>query len=338
MDQAKQSQQQSKQSLQQGKPKSAVKPQEQSLKQMQEMQQQMEGMQSEMEMEMNMENLESMRQIVHGLIKLSYDQEKLMKDYNAIAQNDPKYIQLSQNQLKVKDDAKILEDSLLALANRDPFMGTAITREIAELDAHVDKSVDYIKDRRRGNASSEMQFSMTTMNNLALMLDDHLDAMMEMMANSMSMPGKGKGKGKGQGKGQGNQPSLGQMQQQLNQRMEQLRNGPRQGRQFSEELARMAAEQERIRRAYQELLENLRREGSQLPGGNDIQQKMEETETDLVNKRITQETILRQKDILVKLLDAENSMREQSLDEKRKGETAKDYENEVPRVFEEYLK
>jgi hypothetical protein len=127
------------------------------------------------------------------------------------------------------------------------------------------------------------------------------------------------------------------MQQQLNQDMQRLRNGPGQGRQFSEELARMAAEQERIRRAYQELLENLRREGAQIPG-NDIQQKMEETETDLVNKRITQETILRQKDILVKLLDAENSMREQSLDEKRKGETAKDYENEVPRIFEEYLK
>jgi hypothetical protein len=335
MEQTKQSQQQSKQSLQQGKPKSATKPQEQSLKQMKEMQQQMEGMQSEMEMEMNMENLESMRQIVHGLIKLSYDQEGLMKDYNTIAQNDPKYIQVSQNQLKVKDDAKILEDSLLSLASRDPFMGTTITREIAELDAHVDKSVDYIKDRRRGNAASEMQFSMTTMNNLALMLDDHLDAMMEMMANSMPQSGKGKGKKKGQG--QGNRPSLGQMQQQLNQDMQRLKNGQGQGRQFSEELARMAAEQERIRRAYQELLENLRREGSQLPG-NDIQQKMEETETDLVNKRITQETILRQKDILVKLLDAENSMREQSLDEKRKGETAKDHENDVPRIFEEYLK
>jgi len=340
MDQAKQSQQQSKQSLQQGKPKSAVKPQEQSLKQMQEMQQQMEGMQSEMEMEMNMENLESMRQIVHGLIKLSYDEESLMKDYGSVAQNDPKYIQLSQGQLKIKDDAKILEDSLLALANRDPFMGTAITREIAELDAHVDKSVDFIKDRRRGNAASEMQFSMTTMNNLALMLDDHLDAMMEMMANAMPQSGKGKGKqkGKGQGQGQGQGQSLGQMQQQLNQRMEQLRNGPRQGRQFSEELARMAAEQERIRRAYQELLENLRREGTQVPGGNELQQKMEETETDLVNKRITQETILRQKEIQVKLLEAENSLREQSLDEKRKGETAKDYENQIPRIFEEYLK
>jgi len=336
MEQTKQSQQQSKKSLQQGKPKNATKPQEQSLKQMKEMQEQMEGMQSEMEMEMNMENLEALRQIVHGLIKLSYDQEGLMKNYNSIAQNDPKYIQLSQNQLKVKDDAKILEDSLLALASRDPFMGTAITREIADLDAHVDKSIDFIKDRRRGNAASEMQFSMTTMNNLALMLDDHLDAMMEMMANAM--PQSGKGKGKQKGKGQGNRPSLGQMQQQLNQDMQRLRNGPGQGRQFSEELARMAAEQERIRRAYQELLENLRREGTQLPGGNEIQQKMEETETDLVNKRITQETILRQKDILVKLLDAENSMREQSLDEKRKGETAKDYENEVPRVFEEYLK
>ncbi|MFN7235131.1 MAG: hypothetical protein ACK5U1_11780, partial [Cyclobacteriaceae bacterium] len=37
-------------------------------------------------------------------------------------------------------------------------------------------------------------------------------------------------------------------------------------------------------------------------------------------------------------LEAEKSMREQNQDEERKGETAKDYEKQLPRSFEEYLR
>jgi len=328
MNDVKDSQQQSKESLEQGQPKKSMEQQKKSLEKMKEMKQQLEGMQNSMQMEINMENLESLRQILHGLIKLSYDQESLMKSFNQIQQTDPKYVQLSQQQLKIKDDSKVLEDSLLALAKRDPFMGSIVTREVGELNDHVDKAVDNIKERRKGNASSEMQLSMTSINNLALMLNDHFDMMMDMMANAM--PSKGKGKSKGQ-------QSLGELQQQLNDQIQELKNSGKSGRQLSEELARMAAEQERIRRALQEMQEKLQQQGGKVPGG-DIPGKMEQTEMDLVNKQLTEQTIRRQKDILTRLLETEKSMREQNMDEERKGETAKDYQKEFPRAFEEYLR
>jgi hypothetical protein len=252
-----------------------------------------------------------------------------MRDFNQIQQTDPKYIQLSQNQLKLKDDSKVLEDSLQALAKRDAFMGSIVTKEIGELNDHLDKSVFNIKERRKGNASTEMQFSMTSINNLALMLNDHFDMMMNMMSNAMPSPGKGK---------KGNQPSLSKLQQQLNQQMEQIKNGGgKNGRQLSEEFAKMAAEQERIRRALQEMQEKLMKEGGKMPGG-DLPGKMEQTEMDLVNKQITEQTMRRQKDIMTRLLEAEKSLREQKTDEERKGETAKDYNKEIPRAFEEYLR
>jgi len=329
LDKVKDSQQQSKESLKQGNPKKSVGPQKKSISQMKQMQQQLEEAQSSMEMDIDMENLEALRQIIHGLIKLSFDQEALMKDFGQVQQTDPRYIQLSQNQLKIKDDAKVLEDSLLSLAKRDAFMGSIITKEVGELNGHLDKVADHIKERRKSNAGTEMQLSMTSINNLAVMLDDHYDMMMEMMANAM--PAKGKKKGKQQ------QPSLGQLQQQLNQKIEQLKNGGKSGRQYSEELAKMAAEQERIRRALQELQEKLKNEGGKTLG-NDLPGKMEQTEMDLVNKQITEQTIRRQKEIEVRLLEAEKSMREQDLDQERKGETAKDYDKEIPRAFEEYLR
>ena len=328
----KEGQQQSKESLQQGKPQKAAQQQQKTVKQMKQMQQKMEGMQNSMQMEIDAQNLESLRQIVHGLIKLSFDQEGLMKEFNPIQQTDPRYVQLGQNQLKILDDSKILEDSLLALAKRDPFLSSVVTKEVGELNGHIEKAVENVRERRKGNASTEMQLSMTSINNLALMLKDHLDMMMQMMANAMPSPGKGKGKGKMK-----SQMNLGQMQQQLNQQMEDLRNSGKSGRALSEELARMAAEQERIRRALQEMQEKLKQEGGKMPGG-DLPGKMEQTEMDLVNKQITEQTIRRQRDILTRLLEAEKSMREQDMDDERKGEAAKEYEKEIPRAFEEYLR
>jgi hypothetical protein len=174
-----------------------------------------------------------------------------------------------------------------------------------------------------------MQLSMTSINNLALMLNDHFDMMMQMMQNAMpSMSKNKKQKGK---------KSLSDMQMKLNQQMEEIRKSGKSGRQLSEELAKMAAEQERIRRALQEMQEKMKQEGGQ-PFGNDIPSKMEQTELDLVNKQITEQTIRRQKEIMTRLLESEKSMREQDLDQERKGETAKDYQKEIPKAFEEYLR
>jgi hypothetical protein len=65
---------------------------------------------------------------------------------------------------------------------------------------------------------------------------------------------------------------------------------------------------------------------------------MEQTEMDLVNKQLTDQLIRRQQDILTRMLETEKSMREQDMDEERKGETAKDYDKEIPKAFEEYLR
>jgi hypothetical protein len=282
-----------------------------------------------MSMEMDMENIESLRQILHGLVKLSFDQEGLIKEFNELQQSDPRFNTLAQLQLKLKDDAKVLEDSLLALGKRDPMMGSFITKEIGELNNHLDNVIESNRERRRPQAASEMQMTMTSINNLALMLDDHFDMMMQMMQNAKM--GKSKGKPKKSG-----QKSLGEMQQQLNQKIQELKNSGKSGRELSEELAEMAAEQERIRRSLQEMQEKMKKEG-QMPGG-DLPSKMEQTEMDLVNKQITDQLIKRQKEILTRLLEAEKSMREQDMDEERKGETAKDYEKEIPKAFEEYLR
>jgi len=318
---------QSEESLKQGEEKKAGESQKKAVQKMKEMKSGLQNMQQSMEMEMDEQNLESLRQILHGMLKLSFDQEKTMKDYQAVDGSDPAYLSVSQYQLKLQDDAKVLEDSLLALGKKDPFLGSFVTREIGELNHHLDRSSENIRERRRQLAASEMQLSMTSMNNLSLMLNDHFQQMMQMMSKG----------GKGKSKKKSGKPSLSEMQKQLNQQIEQIKQGGKTGKQLSEELARMAAEQERIRKALQNLQDQLQKQNGQKPGG-DIPAKMEQTEMDLVNKRITEQTIRRQKEILTRLLETEKSMREQEFDQERKGETAKDYEKDIPKAFQDYLK
>ncbi|MBX7124359.1 MAG: hypothetical protein K1X47_01585, partial [Cyclobacteriaceae bacterium] len=321
-------QEDSKNDLEQGKPEKSSQSQQRSIEKMKQMKNALASERSAMQMNIDMANLESLRQILHGLIKLSFDQERTMKDYIPLNAADPRNVTLSQSQLKIQDDAKVLEDSLLSLSKKDPMMGSMVTREVGELNNHLDRTAEFVKDRKRANAGSEMQMAMTSINDLALMLNDHFDMMMDMI--SKGRPGMKKGKDKGQ--------SLSKMQQMLNQQIEQMKNGSKPGgREFSEQMARMAAEQERIRRALQELQEKMEQQGGKLPGG-DLSGKMEETELDLVNKRITEETIKRQKEILTRLLEAEKSAREQDEDEERKGETAKEYEKQIPKAFSDYLR
>ena len=330
-----QQQQESKESLEKGKNNKAQKSQQKAAEEMKKMAQQMQQMQGGMQMQQMQENLDNLRHITDNLIKLSFSQEKLMKEFREINQSNPRFVNLSQEQLKIKDDAVILEDSLRSLAERVFQIRTFVTREVNDMNKYLDESVDAIKERKKGEATGKQQFAMTSMNNLALLLDDVLQQMQQQMADAMGMPQKG---GQQKNKGEG-MPNLSDLQKQLNQRIDQLKRSGKTGRELSEELARMAAEQEQIRQALKEMEEKYGKgEKGTNPGQEGLQEQMEETETDLVNKKITRELIERQQQILTRLLETEKAMREREQDEERKGETAKEYEKRLPEAFEEYLK
>jgi hypothetical protein len=330
MEEIRNEQQNSSESLKQNKNKKSAQHQKQAVQKMKSMKNQLQSALADMQMELDLQNLESLRQIVHGLVKISFDQENITKEFLPVLQTDPAYVTLSQRQLKLKDDVKVLEDSLLALSKRDPMMNALVTKEIGNLNSRMEKAVEYVRDRKKGNAGTEMQLAMTSVNNLALLLNDHFDALMQMLQNAMMMPGKGKKKGNQ------NLPNLGELQRLLNQRTEELMKSGKSGRELSEELARIALEQEAIRRTLQDLQEKMKKDG-QKPGGN-LPGKMEETELDLINKRLTNQLIQRQREILTRLLETEKALREQNTDEERKGEAAKSYENAIPPSFEQYLK
>lgn len=316
--------------LKSGKRKPASGSQQNAGQNMKMLAQKMQSMQSSTQMmEMQM-NLKALREIIDDLLKLSFTQEDIMNGFKKVNQSDPRFIELSQKQLKLKDDARVIEDSLQSLSKRLLMISSFVTRELSAMNNHMDASMSALRERNKSEAIGKQQFAMTSMNNLALLLDDVFSMLQQAM---MSM-------GQGQQQQNQNNQSLSKLQQQLNNEISELKKSGVQGRKLSEELARLAAEQERIRRMLQEQdkkqdqIGNDGKEGS--PG--DLVNEMEKSESDLVNKRLTEQLIQRQQEIMTRLLEAEKATREQELDKDREAKTAKPVERTVPPEFKEYLK
>ena len=105
---------------------------------------------------------------------------------------------------------------------------------------------------------------------------------------------------------------------------------------MSQELAKLAAQQEAIRQQLQNMADQLDKNGK--GGGNigKLAEKMEETETDLVNKLLSNETLKRQQEILTRLLESEKAEKEREMDEKRQSNEAKNENFSNPNEFLEY--
>ena len=314
---------------------SAAKNQKKAAKRMKAMAKQMkEAMQSQESKEME-EDIDALRAILENLVKLSFDQETLMKDFRNMAVSDPRFVKLSQEQLKLQDDAKMIEDSLYTLAKRVLQIQSFVTKEVTTMRNSMDESVKFIKERKLNVASAKQQFAMTSINNLALMLSDTFSQMQQMMANAM--PGAGK-KGK---KGQKPSPmSMGEKQDEIGKRMEKMGKSGQGSRGLSEEAGKLAQEQAQLRKQIQKMQEDLK--GTELGKklGNelkDLEKKMDDNETDLVNKRINPELLRRSKELQTRLLEAEKAVQQQEEDPTRQSKAAQQFNRQAPPSMEKFL-
>jgi hypothetical protein len=359
-------QEESSKQLEQNNKKNASKSQKSAAQQMQAMAQAMAQSQKENQKENAEEDINALRQILSNLVQLSFDQEALMGQFEKTRTENPQYIKLIQQQNKLKDDSKIIEDSLLALSKRVFQLQSIINKEITSINYNMDKAIDNYVDAEAENiegmrkqelslGSTNQRYAMTSMNDLALMLSEALQQMQDQARSSI--PGMGscnKPGGKGSPK-----PSAGnmkKMQEQLNKQIEALKKsmeegGKKDGKKgkdgqtgigsggqggMSEQLVKLAAQQEALRKMMQDLMNQTGGDGA--GDMKNTLKDMEQTETELVNKMITQETMKRQQEILTKLLDYEKAEKEREQDNKRESKDGKIVDNRNQNQFLEYNK
>jgi hypothetical protein len=225
------------------------------------------------------------------------------------------------------------------LNKKVPQIASTVNKEIFIINQQITQALDQLTDRKIAEANRNQQFALTSINNLTLMLSEALGQLQDAMKNAKSG---------GKGKPKPGISQLSEMQKELNKNMQKAKEQMQQGgispgqktsKQMSEQMAKMAQQQQMIRQALQEINNNLNKDGQGSLGDLEkIMKQMEQTETDLVNKRITLEAILRQQEIQTRLLEAEKADREREQDNKRESKAASSFSPNYNLILEEYQK
>ena len=299
------------------------------------------------------EDLKALRQLLENILTLSFDQEVLMDNTNGVIVNSPAYREVLKEQYIIKEDFKIVEDSLQALSKRVAEIETFVVEKVAEIKTSLKSSLSRLEEDFQvpgkrdfpGTIKSQHE-SMKGLNDLALMLDE---SMQQMQKNAEGMPGSGScdkpgGKGKKPGK-KGNVPmdKIAEGQKSLTQKMKSMmknlngENGG--GKGMPKKFAEAAKRQAELRKALEEIKKQKQEEGK--GAGNSLQKMiddMNKIEEDLVNKRLDAQLIKRQQDITSILLEADKADRKRGFDNQRKSKVGQDKEKKMPPAIEKYLK
>ena len=299
----------------------------------------LQGMQQRIFQEQLAEDARAIRMLLENLLKSSFAQEDLIHETRQANVNDPRFVEMIRDQRKIQSDMEVIEDSLVALAQRQMAIRSYVNREVAEVQRQMRESIDHMINRRQHQAASRQQFSMTHINNLALMLNESLQEVQQQMGM-----GQGMGDESDSGAGSPSFQNMREMQEQMNQMLEEIREGhqPMPGESgeqmsMSEQMARMAAQQEAIRNELRRKEQEIRNQGREVDEGlQELQQQMEQSELDMLRKELSSRTMERQQDILTRLLEHERAERQQEQEDRREGTTAIDYELSNPEEIFQY--
>jgi hypothetical protein len=341
MKDAKQDMKDSKQDMEKNENSKASKSQKKAANKMKNMANKMKSAKMKGDMKQIEEDIATLRQILENLVNLSFSQERNKKDVETTTINTPRYVELTQQQYKIKEDFRLVEDSLQAMAKRNFQIESFITEKVGDIKGAMKTALHELEERNTPYAGEHQQRSMKGMNDLALMLSEALNNMQQQMAGMMpggqncQKPGAGS-----DGDGQGPPDKMSKGQGDLNEQMKNAkkRMDDQKGDPSSKEFAQMAAKQAALRNQLRELQKKKQQQGKGSKALDELMQKMDESEKEMVNKRLTNETLRRQQDIMVRLLEEERAEREQDQDEKRQAKTAEQVQPQMPPALEEYLK
>lgn len=346
-----------KDNLSKGKESKASQNQKSAAEKMKELADKMDQAQNKSNQEQQGEDIEMLREILESLVSLSLDQEKLMMDFSVIKQNDPSYRKLSRNQRLLIDNTVPVSDSLYELAKRQPMLSRFIDEELRSINSNLKLGMDAIGERQMRKIGSHQQLVMTSYNNLAVMLNESLQQMQSQMKSMMEGSGACENPGSSGKPKPGAGESMGNMKEMLKKQLDQMKKGSNpdgkkpgdapgktgegQGGMGmgNKEIAKMAAEQNAIRQKLEQLKNELNKEGK--GEGNQLDpllKELEKQQDDLINKRLSNQLIRRQEDILTRLLESEKALRERGFEETRESKEGKNENNSNLIRFDQYNK
>ncbi len=314
------------QQMQSGQMQEANQGQQQMSQSMQQLQSDLQNMQDGMAGQQMQINTAALRLILSNVLRLSQDQEDLRQQIAEATRESSLLRDYAREQSVLATGGAVIADSLQVLGRSLPQLSRNIQQFAGETLLNMSSSIEALTARNNSSAESHAAGAMTSLNELALLLSDLLD---QLMNSSASNSGSGMSMEEMIQKLQ----QMATQQDQLNQALEELLGrepGERLNADMQERLQQLAAQQEAMRRQLTEMAQE-RDLVSQLAGDLErIAQQMEESVQELQSGQVDRPIRQRQQQILTRLLDASRSLQERGRERKREGQMGSDVERASP--------
>lgn len=282
---------------------------------------------------MNNENknniLAKMQKTTSNLLQMSKDEEKLMNKTRDLSNFSDDFRRLGQSQKEISENMSKVIKEIIDLSKETFFLSPKTTQSISKSYGNMSKSLNALEERNKNNASKFQNDAMSNLN----------EAVIEMQNNLQSMSNSNSGSGFEQFMKQMQQ--MAGQQGQLNQQgMEMLQKQGNSGQLTpgqQGQLARMAAQQEALRKSLEQLNKEMGNRSDILGRIDNIGDEMKKVVKDMQTLNYDRRTIERQQNILSRMLDAQKSVRERQYSRKRKAEVGKEYARKSPSELAESI-
>jgi hypothetical protein len=335
-----------KENIDKGNEKKATKNQQKASQEMNKLANEMNKQQNSSNKQQAGEDVETVRALLENLMSISFNQEDILTGFGKIRTTDPLYRKYGRRERALIDEIKMVEDSLNDLAKRQPKIASFVDKELREIHSHLDLALESIDEHQKNDILINLQYVLTGVNNLALMLNESL----QQMQSEMQGQGQGDGSCPNPKPGKnGSSGNMGDMKEMLKKQLESLEKGKQPGNKpgqsgkpgqmglSGKEIAQMAAQQAALRAKLEQLRNEMNKDGKGSGNAlNPLINALDQQEKDLVNRNKKADFVKRQKEIITRLLESEDALRERGFDEKRESKSAKDYNNGNLKAINQY--
>ena len=248
------------------------------------------------------------------LLALSKSEEKLQEESLHLDKNSSRFPSIAEKQLEILSGLSRSGQELINLSQKTFFITPEMGQALAQALIQMQNSIRELENRNGQLAASNQSKSMMALNMAVEEIRRSLknlegassaSGLEEYLKRLEEMAGKQNG---------------------INQKTSEFPIGAQPSLTQQAEMLRLAGEQEALRRALEELMNEMGRSSQILGDIDQIEKDMEDVVKDLKDKNLEKRTLQLQERILSRLLDAQRSLHRRDYSKKRKSETAKEYQ------------
>lgn len=263
-------------------------------------------LQSQMGGRMQQEVADAIKKSVQDLLDISREQENHRSLVQKLDRASPAFGRLAEGQLSLMEAASQVSQDIYAVAQKTFFITPEVGKALGEALSRMGQALQGLEGRDAPGAAHWEKGAMVALNEAARQMLLALDA----MGASCSASGLESMMQRLQG--------MSQSQMGINQQTMGLNQQGQYSMDQRAQMARLAAEQETIRRSVEDLLQEFGNR-SEIPGRLDeLGEEMKKVVDDLARRQVDQRTIDRQQRILSRLLDAQKSVRRRDYTRRRR--------------------